>query len=105
MAAMIGVLVYCGMNIKSAADREYLDLQDHLLGRFVELNYQKEGRVCEMEGHGLSGDHEVFIKFWCQNYDAGTDKLVGEREYHTVYFQRPKAIDGGTAGYAEALGE
>ena len=103
MVAMVGVLVYCGLNVKSAADKEYLDLQDHLLGRFIELNYQKEGQVCKMEGHGLSKDFEVSVRFWCQSYDADTDQLTGEREYRTVYFQHPKTIDGGTTGYAEAL--
>ena len=105
MLVMAGILVYCGMNMKSASDQEYLKLQDHLLSRFVELNYQQENQVCGMEKHGLSKDNEVFVRFYCQNYDTDTHEPVGNKEYHTLYFQRPTTIENGTAGYAEALGD
>ncbi len=105
MVIMMGVLVYCGINIKSTADKEYLALQSHLLDRFVELNYQKENQICKMESYGLSENNEVSVKFWCQNYDVDTNKLSEEKEYHTLYFQHPTTMENGTTGYAEALGE
>ncbi len=105
MVIMLGLLVYCGINMKSRSDKEYLNLQDHLLGRFVEINYKKDGQVCKMENHSLSKDYEVSVRFWCQAYDKDTNKLVGDKVYHTLYFQRPSVIDGGVTGYAEALGD
>lgn len=102
---LLGALIYCFANMKSASDKEYLELQDHLLNRFVELNYQKDNQVCEMESHGLSKDNEVSVRFWCQNYDTNTHKPVGAKEYHTLYFQHPTKFEGGEGGYAEALGD
>lgn len=102
MAVALG---YCVANIKSDSDKEYLALQDHLLNRFVVLSYQKENQYCQMESHGLSENHEVFVRFWCQNYDGNTNEPVGEKEYHTAYFQRPSTIQGGITGYGEALGD
>lgn len=102
---LAGALIYCGTNMKSAEDKEYLSLQDHLLGRFVELNYQKDNQICKMEGHELSKNNEVSVKFWCQNYDADTHEPVGGKEYHIVYFQHPTEFEGGVGGYAEALGD
>ena len=101
----LGALIYCGINMKSASDKEYLNLQDHLLNRFVELNYEKENQVCQMESHDLSKDQEVAVKFWCQDYDKDTHEKIGNKQYHTLYFQHPQKIEGGETGYAEALGE
>ena len=105
MLIMAGGLAYCSVNMKSASDQEYLKLQDHLLDRFVELNYQQEHQVCEMEKHGLSKNNEIFVKFYCQNYDEITHEPVGDKEYHTLYFQHPTTIDGSMTSYAEALGD
>ncbi|MBR2766798.1 hypothetical protein IKD67_01800 [Candidatus Saccharibacteria bacterium] len=105
VVALVGALIYCCANIKSAEDKEYLALQDHLLSRFVKLNYQKDNQVCEMESHSLSKDNEVSVRFWCQNYDADTHEPSGSKEYHTLYFQHPSEFAGGKGGYAEALGD
>lgn len=107
MVIMAGALIYCGLNMSSAADREYLALRDHLLSRFIEEKYQQEdqNQVCQMESHGLSKDREVAVRFWCQDYDTETHETTSEKKYHTLYFQRPNLIPGGLTSYAEALGD
>lgn len=105
MVAMAIALMYCSFNIKSVEDKEYLDLREHLLSRFISLNYQKENQICEMESYGLSKDREISVRFWCQNYDKNTDSLIGNKEYHTLYFQHPTTTENTINGYAEALGE
>lgn len=105
-AILLCTTIYGFANMKSASDKEYLALSDHLLGRFIEMDYGKDNRVCEMEKHELSKNNEVSVRFWCQDYDANTHEPVGDKEFHTLYFQHPREFEGGkSTGYAEALGE
>ncbi len=103
--AAFGALIYCGMNMKTEEEKEYLSLEEHLLGRHIEMMYGNEGRLCGLESYGLSQDHEVAARFWCQDYDTETHEPVGDKYYHTLYFQHPKVYDWGYSGYAEALGD
>ncbi len=101
-----GALVYCGINMKNEEEKEYLALEEHLLGRHIEMMYGRDDRVCGLESYGLSQDHEVAAKFWCQDYSVDTNEPVGDKYYHTLYFQHPKhRPEGGYPGYAEALGD
>lgn len=97
-----GILGYCSANLKNSYDQEFLNLRKHLLSRFVELKFAKDHQVCEMEKDGLSKDNDVYARFWCQNHDPNTHEPIGEKIYHTLYFQRPK---DSAFGYAEALGD
>ena len=105
MIIMAGALIYCGANIKSTSDKEFLNLRGHLFSRFIKLNYEKDNQLCEVEKYGVSSNNEVYVRFWCQKYDSNTHKPASEKEFNTLYFQHPKTIEGGTTGYAEALGE
>ncbi|MDO4611479.1 MAG: hypothetical protein Q4B34_01300 [Candidatus Saccharibacteria bacterium] len=104
IVALAGALVYCGSNMYSAEDKEYLALQDHLLNRHVEMMYEQEDRwqVCEMDSRGISKDNDVYVRFWCQTYDTTTGQPAGETDYRTLYFQHRADAWG---GYAEALGD
>ena len=102
---LLGALIYCCTNMKSAEDKEYLALQDHLLNRHIQMMYENGTNVCGMESHSLSKDNDVAVKFWCQKYDTDTHEPIGSKEYHTLYFQHPANIQNGKGGYAEALGD
>ena len=85
-------------------DQEYLNLREYLLGRYIELSYEYDGRDCLMENHGLSEDNDMYVRFWCQDYDENHQAL-GEKQYHTLYFNRPHKDGAIEHGYAEALGD
>lgn len=102
IVASVITSVYCGINIKSSADKEYLALQDHLLNRFIQMKFNEEGkRICGMESYGLSKENNVAVKYWCQDYNESHEP-VGDKAYHTLYFNHP---DKEGHGYAEAVGD
>ncbi len=102
---MSGALAYCGINMKNEEEKEYLALEEHLLNRHIEMMYGREDRACGLESYGLSQDHEVAARFWCQDYSVDTHEPVGDKYYRTLYFQHPKVYEWGYSGYAEALGD
>ena len=102
---MLGLLLYCGFNMKTTSDMEFLGLQDHLLNSYIKLRYQEDHRVCEVESHFISDDGDFAVRFWCQDYSNDAHEPNSDKQYHTLYFQKPRVIEGGTTGYAEALGD
>ena len=104
LAATVGILIYYVTQHNNTSDQEFLNLRDHLLSRFIQLDYGKDNRVCEMVENGLSKDNDIYVKFWCQDYDEDTHE-PSEKVYHTLYFQHPTIINGYPTSYAEALGE
>ncbi|MDO4611477.1 MAG: hypothetical protein Q4B34_01290 [Candidatus Saccharibacteria bacterium] len=104
MIVMAGVMVYCGLNMKTAEEKEYLALQDHLYTQIVET--KGVGKWCEVESHGLSKDNDVYVRFWCYKFNPDTNELTEEKVYNTLYFQKHTVLgDGYSTGYAEALGD
>lgn len=103
---MILGMVYCIINIKTPEDKERLALHDHLVRSYIEASCRdrigQENIVCEVDEEGISGDGDLYVKFWYQSYDPEKHTLNSEKEYRTLYFQhRDEALDG----YAEALSE
>ena len=88
-------------HLENAENKEYIALKDHLLEQHIEMLYGRENRVCQMEKHGLSKDNDLYVRFWCQDYDAESHEPITGKEYNTLYFQHP--TDNG--GWAEALGD
>lgn len=86
IVVLVGVLFYCGMNMKTHEDQKKIDLHEHLLNQVVQLTYGREGRVCESVENGLSKDDDVYIRFWCQDYSEDHEPIT-EKDYDTLYFQ------------------
>ena len=97
-------LIWCGIHMKSGADKEYLSVYGHLMYRYPHLICQESTEdtnyVCEMTQYGVSQDGNPYVSYTVQAYDATTHQPKGEAENLTLYFQkRSDAIKG----YAEAL--
>lgn len=105
IVVLVGALFYCGMNMKTHEDIEKINLHEHLLNLYVQSTYGGEGKVCESVDNGLSKDGDVYIRFWCQEYNEDHEPIT-EQKYHTLYFQHyGKAVDRYNGPYAEALGD
>ncbi len=101
----MGLSIYFGLNQKSHEDIEKINLHEHLLNLYVQSTYGGEGKVCESVDNGLSKDGDVYIRFWCQDYNED-HKPITEQKYHTLYFQHyGEAVDRYNGPYAEALGD
>ena len=100
---IIGLIVSIA-KLPNQEDQEYLNLREHLLNRFIEVSYGREGRVCSSEDRGLSEDGDIYVKFWCQDYNSD-QQPSGDKQFHTLYFNRPYKDGAIEHGYAEALGE
>jgi len=99
-------MIYCIVNIKTPEDKERLALHSHLVRSYIEASCRdrigQENIICGIDKEGISGDGDLYVKFWYQSYDPENHALNSEKEYRTLYFQhRDEALDG----YAEALGE
>lgn len=98
VVALTGGLIYCGMNMKTAEEKEYLGVMPHLMSRHVDLMYDREGRACTAEEYGISKDNDPFVEFYCDEYENG--ELKERVDGYTLYF--PHRAEA-TTGYAESL--
>lgn len=116
VAGLTGGLIYAVAHMKTAEEKEYLVVYEHLMQRYPELKCadgdraamvraeegeeepSKYNHVCVMTDYGISKDGDPYVSYVQYKYDKNTHEKIDEGTEITLYFQYRND------GYAEALG-
>lgn len=124
VAGLTGGLIYAVAHMKTAEDKEYLAVYEHLMQRYPELRCTmedalydpdselgdtvyagmkrdksiQEAHTCVMTDYGVSKDGDPYVSYIRYSYNPETHEQKGEGEKLTLYFQHSDDH------YAEALG-
>lgn len=105
LAIFVCIVIYCGLNMKTAEERKVLDMKEYFIAQILDnwcMNVENEkNNLCIIESTGLSEDNDLYVKFKHQIYDPETHQLI-DTKYHTLYFPyRPDSPNH----YAQSLGD
>ena len=109
IACLIGGVIYCGTNMKSYEEREYLDVYEHLLSSYVFRSCDElmgnDAYVCQIDSYGVSKDGDPYVKFKATEYNTEGHEPTGKVQMGTIYFDHMGPNEYGEAMTYEVISE